>query len=244
MGLKGENIDNKVQRLGLVLDYLRKHENAFSGPEKDLILANLNNDGSFYGIPNICLQLYDELELLPDDINLYKAFAMLVNEQFNIKDKRIIEVGGGNIPRLAKRIALMQDKGTITVYDPNLYITEDYKNLSYEEKQERKLKLVNRRFTPMVNARNIDVIIGLLPCGASSTIIKSAIKYNKDFMIALCDSCSYFEYFDTYEEDTDWPNNFIMEASQIVQDNGLGKLKIKSVKEIGENYPVIYNDRG
>ena len=85
MGLNKENTDNKVQRLGLVLDYLREHENVFSSLEKDLILANLNNDGSFYGIPNVCLQLYDELGILPDDINLYKEFANLVNKQFDIK---------------------------------------------------------------------------------------------------------------------------------------------------------------
>ena len=138
----------------------------------------------------------------------------------------------------------MQDKGTITVYDPNLYITEEYKNLTYEEKDSLKLKLINRRFTPLVNVRSSDVIIGLLPCGASSTIIKSAIRYNKDFMIALCDSCSYFEYFDTNEEDLEWPNKFIEDATKIVEENGLGKLKVKTLKEIGDNYPIIYNDRG
>lgn len=243
MGLNKENTDNKVQRLGLVLDYLREHENVFSSLEKDLILANLNNDGSFYGIPNVCLQLYDELGILPDDINLYKEFANLVNKQFDIKDKNIIEVGGGNIPRLGKRIELMQDKGTITVYDPNLYIPDEYKDLDVLEKEKKKLKLVNRRFTPMVNARHTDVIVGLLPCGAGSTIIKSAVRYQKDFMIALCDSCSYFEYFDNYEVDVDWPNNFIEEASRIVERNGLGKLMVKQNEIIGKQYPIIYNNR-
>lgn len=244
MGLEGDRIDNKVERIGLIIDYLRKNSDAFTGNEKSLILSNLNNDGSLYGIPNICLQIYDELGILPDSINSYKAFAKLVDEQFNIKDKNVVEVGGGNIPRLGKRISLMQDKGTITVYDPNLYITEEYKNLTYEEKDSLKLKLINRRFTPLVNVRSSDVIIGLLPCGASSTIIKSAIRYNKDFMIALCDSCSYFEYFDTYEEDLEWPNKFIEDATKIVEENGLGKLKVKTLKEIGDNYPIIYNDRG
>ena len=244
MGLRGETIDGRVQRLGLILDYLREHENVFNSSEKDLILVNLNNDGTIYGIPSVCLQLYDELGLLPDDINLYKEFARMIDEQFNIKDKNIIEVGGGNIPCLGKRIELMQDRGTITVYDPNLYISNEYKNLSEEEKNNRKLKLINRRFTPLVNARNSDIIIGLLPCGSSSTIIKSAVRYNKDFMVALCDSCNYFEYFDTYEEDINWPNNFIEAASRIVEKNGLGKLKVKKNKIIGENYPIIYNDRG
>ena len=237
MGLDGDKVDLKVQKIGLIIDYLRKNEEIFTEGEKSAILYNLTNDGSFYGIPNICIQLYDELGILPDEINPYKSFIQLLDEKFNIKDKNVIEVGGGKFPRLGKRIEFMQDKGTITVYDPNLYIID-------EEKENQKLKLINRRFTPMVNARNADVIVGLLPCGASSTIIKSAVRYQKDFMIALCDRCNSFEYFDNYEEDLDWPNNFICEASKVVEENGLGKLKIKTLREIGEQYPIIYNDRG
>lgn len=236
MRLEGEKVNNDVQRIGLILDYLRQNGDAFTSVEKSIILSNLNNDGTLYGIPNICLQIYDELGILPDSINLYKAFAKAVDQQFNISNKNVIEIGGGNIPRLGKRIASMQDTGAITVYDPNLYIgnTEEVSNM----------KLINRRFTTMVNVHAADVLIGLLPCGAGSTIIKSAIKHNKDFMIALCDSCNYFEYFDGYEEDLDWPNSFIMEASDVVEKSGLGKLKIKTIKEVGDNYPIIYNDRG
>lgn len=235
MGLVGQ-IDSKVQRVGLIIDYLRENGDAFSDSEKAVILSNLTNDGSFYGIPSVCLQIYDELGVLPDKINCYKAFAELVDEQFNIKDKNVVEIGGGNIPRLGKRIASMQDTGTITVFDPNLYKKE---GVEYP-----RLTLINRRFTVMNNVSKADVLIGLLPCGASSTIIKSAIKYNKDFMIALCDSCSFYEYFDSYEEDIDWPNNFIEETKQIVEKSGLGKVLVKHVKEVGENYPIIYNDRG
>lgn len=236
MGLEGERIDKSVQRIGLIIDYLRENNDAFTASEKSIILSNLNNDGTVYGIPNVCLQIYDELGILPEDINSYKAFAKLVDEQFNIKDKNVIEIGGGNIPRLGIRIANMQDKGTITVYDPNLYIRED---MEYPN-----LKLVNRRFTPLINVSKADLLIGLLPCGSSSTIIKSALRYKKDFMIAICDSCNFYEYFDGYEDNTNWPYDFIENISKPVEENNLGKVKIKYVNEIGENYPIIYNDRG
>lgn len=236
MGLVDRQMDSNVQRIWQVTHYLKENGDAFTESEKSVILTNLMNDGSIYGIPNICLQIYDEIGVLPDSINSYKAFAELVDEHFNIKDKNVVEIGGGNIPRLGKRIASMQDKGTITVYDPNLYIKEG--------EEYPRLTLKKRRFTPMNNVSSADVLIGLLPCGASSTIIKSAIRYKKDFMIALCDSCSFYEYFDSYEEDLDWPNNFIEETKKIVEENGLGKVLIKHVKEVGECYPIIYNDRG
>jgi hypothetical protein len=228
--------NNDVQRIGQIIDYLRNNEDAFTCTEKSIILSNLNNDGTVYNIPNICLQIYDELGILPDRINSYKAFADLVDEQFSIKNKNIVEIGGGTIPRLGKRIAAMQDEGTITVYDPNLHIVEG------EERSN--LKLIKRSFNSLINVSKYDLLIGLLPCGSSSTIIKSAVRYNRDFMIALCDSCSFYEYFDNYEEDPNWPYNFIEETKKIVEENNLGKVKVKYLKEVGDNYPIIYNDRG
>ena len=231
-----ELANDEIHRIGRIIDYLRDNSDAFTNSEKSMIVSNLVNDGSIYGIPNISLQIYDELGLLKDEINPYKAFVQLVDDQFNIKNKHIIEVGGGNIPRLGKRIASMQDEGTITVYDPNLYIKEGEKT--------PRLTLVKRRFTPMVNASKTDVLIGLLPCGSTSTIIKSALRYNKDFMIAMCDSCNFYEYFDNYEEDMNWPYTFIEETKEIVEKSNLGKVKVKYVKEIGDQYPIIYNERG
>ncbi len=220
---------------GIVINYLLENRDAFNDAEVNMILSNMNLEDTFYSIPNIVLQLYDELGILPDDINSYKAFSELINEQFDIKDKNIVEIGGGVLPRLGKRLSLMQDRGTVTVYDPNLYLNKAY----YPN-----LKLIKRKFFPITNVDMANVLVGLLPCGSSSSIIKSAIKHNKDFMIALCDSCNYLEYFDGYEEDPDWPNNFIMQTAQAIEENNMGKLKVKHLKEVGLQYPIIYNDRG
>ena len=230
-----ELANDEVHRVRCIIDYIRENGDAFTDGEKSAILSNLVNDGSIYGIPNILLQIYDELGILNDKNNPYKAFIQLIDEQFGIKDKNIVEIGGGNIPRLGKRIASMQENGTITVYDPNLYIKE---GVEFPH-----LKLIKRRFTSIANVSKADVLVGLLPCGSTSTIIKSALRYNKDFMIAMCDSCNFYEYFDSYEEDENWPYNFIEETRKIVENSGLGKMKVKYVKEIGEQYPIIYNDR-
>ena len=236
MGFTGEKVEKKVEKIGLIIDYLRENEEAFTSMEKWQILQTLDNE--YFELHNhICLQLYDELGLLDDSMNPYKAFSELVNEQFNIKDKNIIEIGGGNIPRLAKRISAMQENGTITVYDPNLYI----KN---EDASTSKLKLVKRRFYSILNVDKADLLIGLLPCGSSTVIVNSAVKNNKDFMIALCDSHNSLECFDEYDEDLGWPFNFIDETSKTVEENNMGKLKVKYLKEVGNNYPIIYNERG
>ena len=226
---------NAAERSSVVINYLLENIDIFSDTDINIILSNMNIEDTLYSIPNVVLQLYDELGILPDEINSYKAFSKLINEQFNIKDKNVVEIGGGVIPRLAKRLSLMQDRGTVVVYDPNIYLNKAY----YPN-----LKLIKRKFFPITNVDMADVLVGLLPCGSSSSIIKSAIKHNKDFMIALCDSCNYLEYFDGYEQDPDWPNNFINQAAYAVEENNMGKLKVKRLREVGLQYPIIYNDRG
>lgn len=218
-------------RTKMVVNYLIENKDAFSEQEIKLILSNLGEYGS---LPNILLQVYDELGILPDFMNPYKAFSELINKQFDIEDKNIVEIGGGTIPRLAKRLSEMQNRGSITVYDPNLYIKKTYPNI----------KLIKRNFYPISNVDNADLLVGLLPCGASASILKSSIRHNKDFMIALCDSCNFYEYFDGYEDDSNWPYSFIDAATKAVDESNLGKLKVKYLKEVGERYPIIYNVRG
>ena len=235
MRLAGDKVNKKVERIGMIIEYLRDNEEAFNSMEKWQVLKALDNEYFECGMHNyITLQLYDELGILPDSLNPYKAFSKFVNETFDIKNKSVIEIGGGNIPRLAKRIASMQELGTITVYDPRLYIKDKLSNM----------KLIKRRFSSMNNVSSADLLIGLLPCGASSIIVKSAVRHNKDFMIVLCDSHNNLELFDQYNEDLDWPFSFIEDTRKIVDENNMGKLKVKYLKEIGNNYPIIYNDRG
>lgn len=219
------------------IEYAMENKDAFNANEKATIISNIDNVDKIDKrdiLPNILLQIYDELGILPDYMNPYKAFSELISSIYDIRDMNIVEIGGGTIPRLAKRLADMQTRGTVTVYDPNLYLKNSYPNI----------KLIKRNFYPITNVDRKDLLVGLLPCGASSTIVRSAIKNNKDFMIALCDSCNFYEYFDGYELDENWPYSFIEKASSMVEENNLGKLKVKHIKEIGLRYPIIYNDRG
>lgn len=232
--LEVDLVCERVKRIGLVIDFLREHEDAFTSFEKKQILDTLDYDYILNMHNYICLEVYDGLGLLPDSLNPYKAFLKLLDDQFDVKNKNIIEIGGGKIPCLAKRISSIQNMGCITAYDPNLIEDGIYDNLI----------LRKRRFTSITNVSNADILVGLLPCGSSSIIVSAAARYNKDFMIALCDSHNNLELFDDVEENLDWPDNFIEEVKTIVEDNAMGKLKVKRLNEIGDNYPIIYNDRG
>ena len=237
MKLAGAEVEKRVEKIGKVIDYLRENGDAFTSSQKWQILQSLDDEYFEWGMhDHICLQVYDELGLLPDSKNPYKAFSLLVDEKLNIKNKKVIEIGGGVIPRLGKRIADMQDMGTITVYDPYLYVKEG--------EEYPRLTLIKRRFFSITNVSSADVLIGLLPCGSGSIIVNSAIRYNKDFMIALCDEHNSLELFDEYEDNDSWIETFIKHTSKEVEDNGMGKLKIKRMEEIGKQYPIIYNERG
>ena len=220
----------------LIVGYLNDNDDAFNTLEKNTIINNciMNNDDGNYTLPSVVSQVYDELNLLPDDRNIYKEFLKLLDSEFKIKDKNIIEIGGGNIPRLAIRIASMQEKGTITVYDPNLYM----KNYLYNN-----LKLKKEKFSTLTNTKNIDILIGLMPCGATDKIVKSAIKNNKDFMIALCDHYNTSSNFDECDDDFEWRENLICRLREEIENNNMGVLKVKKIKAIGSN-PIIYNHRG
>ena len=223
------------EKVQLIVDYLKENSEAFSMTEKNTIINSIGTFDTSSIIPSIVLQLYDELGILPDDKNIYKAFLKLLDDKFDIKNKNVVEVGGGIIPRLGKRISLMQEKGTITVYDPNLYM----KNETLPN-----LKLIKRRFYPISNVDYDDIIVGLMPCGAVQSILKSAIRHDKDFMIALCDEFDSSCQFDSSMENEDWTLELIERLEKEVKENNMGNLKVNYVKEIGYNHPIIYNCRG
>lgn len=73
-------------------------------------------------IPCKYAQVYDELSLVPDNSNYYVYFIDQLKQNFDIRCN-IVDIGGGYIPRVAKRLAIEQIKmgrGNITVYDPRL----------------------------------------------------------------------------------------------------------------------------
>lgn len=211
--------------------FLRDHAKDYTLEEKEFILKNCAWGQKSSLVPDMLRQIYDELGFLDSERNIYDGFVDLLEENFDI-DRNIVEIGGGKIPSLAKKIALRQMHGTITVYDDKL-ITTDFNlpNLSLKKRRLQADELLNA-----------DMIIGFMPCDGTQTAIDLAKRNRIDFMIALCEGSCQNE-MPAFMND-DWENSMIYEARKAVRDGHLGELKkVKMAKKYQNPYPVIYNQR-
>ena len=217
----------------MIEKYLCEHQEYFTEAEKKYIMDNFSS-GIFTDFSDALLrQIYDELNLIDDEHNIYLGFTSLI-ERVHGLDKNILEVGGGKIPCLGKSIALRQKSGTITVYDPSLIITDtSHKNLILKKKN----------FTTQLIIPKPDLIIGFTPTTATDQILEYAFATNTDFMIALSD---VFDEIDYYQEDdiwTHWQQEKIYEARAKVTENNMGKLLVDTLEKYDNPYPIIYNSR-
>lgn len=235
LGELGENMDKSQMKERIILEnYLRKYPDIFTDEEKRQLISwtRYLNSGLF--LPDMVREVFDEIGLIADEENIYLGFIEMANEVFGLKDRNILEIGGGVLPRLAERIAVLQDKGSITVYD---------ERLSKHKKDTEKLKLVRKQFDKRVRIDNVDLILALMPCRAAEMIIDVATDNNIDFMIALCEGGPHGDEFDFYEDEDEWQHSIIYSARSAVRDKNMGKLKIKDMDKYNNPYPVIYNDR-
>ncbi len=186
-------------------------------------------------LPDVVREIYDMLDLIKPEKNIFLGFIDLIKENFDI-DSNIVEVGGGIFPTLGKRIALSQNTGSVTVYDPRLYTTIPISN---------NLKLVDKKFDNHISISGTDLIVGLQPYGATEEIIKTACLNGTNFMIALGKAEESFGggwYVDDIQQQT-WENRIIKIAKQRLGESGMGSLEITNLSKYGSNYPVIYNKK-
>ena len=145
-------------------------------------LANLDMK-----IPSNIYSIYDELGLIPEN-NRYDSFIEKLSKEFDITGN-ILEVAGGNLPRLGERIAKKQielGKGRVTVIDPELSVsTSKYSNLV----------LCKDEFTLDSDIKDFDLIISLFPCDATELTIYKSFNENKNLFLRLCDCIHQYEDF-------------------------------------------------
>lgn len=212
--------------------YLDQYPKLFTDYEKKLILDYVITEQF---IPADVREVYDQLGILPSNLNIYDGFFQLLKDNFTLNGGRIVEVGGGVIPCLAKRIEAELDTGRLVVYDPRLSI--------YEE-DTMSLKLVREKFTKSSSLADCNLLIGLMPEEAAELVIDRAIAEKIDFMVALGDGGPHGEGFDFYEDADEWAHGVICAAEELVERKGMGKLMVKTMEEFGNPYPIIYNNRG
>ncbi len=160
--------------------FLDKYKKQYPEPAIQFIK---NNFGKILPLnnPDILNQIYDALGMFKEE-NTYLAYLQLLEQYFDISSN-ILEIGGGFYPAFATHIRdrqLKTGKGTITVYDKML-ITESLPNM----------KLVKKDFTMNDSVKQYDLLVGILPCDATTLIIKKANDENKNFFIVLC-NCTHF----------------------------------------------------
>lgn len=216
-------------------NYFIEYPDLFTEFEKKHIKCYAETFSKFKLVPDTIREVYDELGIIPDESNIYIGFMKLLSELHDIKNKKILEIGGGVIPRLGKRISATLDTGKIVIYDPRL---------SLYEMSTSKMKLVKERFKITTGVGDTDLMIGLMPCEAADIIVESALQNNVDFVLALCEGGVHGDETDFYDSVEEWQDSLIRYAEREVGNRGMGKLKMKSLEDYGSPYPVIYNDRG
>lgn len=213
--------------------FLQAHPDYYSEEEKKYI-RECAAWGLYTDFSDALLrQIYAELDLMPDEHNIYLGFISLISNIYGL-DKNIVEVGGGKIPSLAKYIALKQQTGTITVYDPSLVVTTT---------PHPNLILKKASFSKNLPELNPDLIIGFMPTSATEEMLEYAYQTKTNFLIALSDMT---DAFDVYEQDeiwTHWQQEIIYSASRKAEENGLGKLKILTLDKYDNPYPIIYTNK-
>ena len=227
-----ENITT-ISMLLKISDFVNKHKDVFSEEELNFLSKNYLWGLRSNYVSCILTQLYDELNLIEEDKNVYLAFANLIDQIFGL-EQNILEVGGGIFPRLATHIALKQKEGTITVIDPRLSKTTT--NIP-------NLKLYKEKFSKNIIPKNTTLMVAQMPYGTTEAIIENACKNKMDFIIALGDA--QIENSDWINEDIqyEWKAHIIYDAKKLIKENHLGTLEIESLEQYGSQYPVIYNKR-
>ena len=218
-----------------VLKFIKEHPGDFDDYEiqflLDYVKLGVADDKM---VPDLVREVFDELGLIYNKNNIYLGFLDMLQKEFPVEDRKIVEVGGGIIPSLAKRISKIQTTGNIVVYDPRL---------SKYEKDTDKLKLKREKFEVETDVSDRNLIIGFMPCEAAVKLIESATKNRIDFMLALCEGGPHGDIYDYFEDEEEWLSSVIYTAERNVEENNMGTLGKKYLKKYYDPYPVIFNQR-
>ncbi|MBQ4031536.1 MAG: hypothetical protein II625_07250 [Bacilli bacterium] len=191
--------------------------------------------------PDILMQIYSELDIVPSAGNFYRKHLKLIKKLFPL-DGNIVEVGAGRIPALANLIASEQlriGKGTITIYDPLLVqMTPKYPNIEIHKEY----------FYNDTDISHADLVVGVMPCDATESILENAIASDKDFYVAMCgcvhsplQSMSMFGFGTSPEI---YQAEVIDKAKTLLKQYGdHSRLEVTKLKDHPINYPILYNRR-
>lgn len=186
-------------------------------------------------VPFMLNQFYNEYGLIDNNRNIYLAILKKLKEVFELKNKQILEVGGGPIPILGRLIA--DETKNITVFDSNI---------THKNNDKKNLKIVSKYFTPITSLDNYDIVVSFMACGAQESIICNCANNNKDFFIGLC-PCGKEAISNLYGRilsNDEYINKLVELANKKINNSDLGVLVIDRLdNRYGYDYPILYNKR-
>jgi hypothetical protein len=166
--------------------YISKYGENYDKSILEFILNNFYKQQNIISRTDVIDQIYSHLKINNNiHDNIYSIYYNMIKNQFNL-DINIIEPCCGMFPALAEKIDQYQRKikqGTITVYDPNLVVNKL-----------GNIKLMAKEINKYTNTKNYDLLISIMPCEATETVIKNVILNKLDFFIVLCDCDHHLEY--------------------------------------------------
>ena len=191
--------------------------------------------------PDILMQIYSELGITPKSGNFYRKHLNLIKKLFPI-DGNVIEIASGRIPALANMLAKEQlriGKGTITIYEPLLIeMTPKHPNMELHQEY----------FNHETDVSKADLLVGVMPCEVTETILESAISNDKDFYVAMC-GCVHSPMASMYPFGYDispeyYQEEVISKAEMLLKKYGENStLEVTRLKNHPINYPILYNKR-
>lgn len=226
---------SRLRYMNMLAQYLKKYEEEYSPSSLTYIRENFLREMEVGKIPDILMQIYSELHILPKEENWYIGFAKMIGARYGW-NCHVLEIGGGFFPTFSKIMHHYQEKegnGTITVYDPELVTTKlDGISLKKEEFQEE------------MSVESFDLLVGIMPCDATRLIIKKATEEHKEFFIAMC-GCTHYDMSEiprtlfgylpvSYD---DWVDTVYQLAKE--QENDGFEVKMERVDEYHFPYPII-----
>lgn len=220
-------------------EFASKYASLYSKDAWEFIENNFYNNIHKRCAPDILMQVYAELGLYQSPAKFYHRHLKIIKDNFPI-DGNIIDIGSGMIPSFANLMASEQrrlGKGTITIYEPLLLeMTPKYSNMELHKED----------FTTNTDISKYDLVTGIMPCGATESILESAIKNRKNFYVAMCgcvhSPLSYFYgYLGTSPEL--YQEKVIEDAKELMKTYDNGTLIITRLKNTEINYPILYNKK-
>lgn len=226
-------MNKTAARIMKLHDFISRHREDFDDFELEWFQRNIARmEDNFNYYPFVIREIYDILKLVDDKKNLYHRFYELVKELYDIRGKRILEVGAGVYPTLADR--LCTEAGIVVCYDPRL---------TRSREDTPKLKLVRKDFKKNMSLADYDLVISLMPCKGAEAVCDACVEQDKDFIVGLCEGGPHGDYHDYFEDDIEWRSSIMSYTDVRLRRNGTGKILTKELDGCSYPYPIIYNSR-